>query len=128
MLKRTILMVFVILLSASGLAAQVESPKLKPVPSTEKQQSLIREGVALHDQGKYDAAIAKYEEVLKENPDNVESLYEISSSYGAKKDSKKSLEYATRGARYKSDLLGGFYVQIGSALDDMGDSKKAIEV
>jgi hypothetical protein len=128
MLKKTVLTGIVLLFSAYAIAAQVESPKLTPVASTENQQSLIREGVALHDQGKYDAAIAKYEEVLKENPDSVDALYEISSTYAAKKDYQKSLEFAYRGTRYKSNLLGGFYMEIGANLDDMGDSKKAIEL
>ncbi len=128
MLKKTILMSIVLLLSAYAIAAQVESPKLTPVAPTENQQRLTREGVALHDQGKYDAAAAKYEEVLKENPDNVETLYEITLTYFTKKDYRKSLEFAYRGARYKSNLLGEFYVVIGSSLDDLGDSKKAIEV
>ena len=39
MLKRMIATMFVILLSASALAAQVESPKQMPVPATEKQQA-----------------------------------------------------------------------------------------
>lgn len=117
-----------LLFSAYAIAAQVESPKLMPVASTESQQRLIREGVALHDQGKYDAAIAKYEEVLKENPDNVEALYEVSWSYAARKDYQKSLEMAYRGARYNSNLLGRFYMRIGNNLDDLGDSKKAIEM
>lgn len=128
MLRRTIPILFTILMLAYGLSAQIDAPKLTPVPSNENQERLIREGVVLHDHKDYDGAIRKYEEALKENPDNVEALYEMGFSYSSKGDYRKSLETAYRGARYKSQLLPDFYMQIGNRLDDLGDSKKAIEI
>jgi tetratricopeptide (TPR) repeat protein len=49
-------------------------------------------------------------------------------SYFEKKDYRKSLEAAYRGAKYKSELLPRFYVLAGNALDNLGDSKKAVDV
>jgi tetratricopeptide (TPR) repeat protein len=92
----------------TAVAQQIDSPKQTPGPVTEKEKLLIKEGVALHDRGDYDGAIAKYEEVLKDNPNNVLALYEQSYSYSMKKDYRKSLEIAYKGAQYQSDLLGGF--------------------
>jgi len=103
-----------------------DGPKLTPVPSTEGQKAMIKEGIASHDKGEYDAAIRKYEEVLGENPSNVEAMYELSYTLGAKKDYQKSLETARKGTQYKSDLLGQFYLVIGNDLDDMGEHDKAI--
>lgn len=128
MLKRIGLTIFVILTSVYGLSAQIDAPKLTPVPSTENQERLIREGVVLHDQKDYDGAIRKYEEVLKENPDNVLALHELSYSYSSKGEFKKSLDVAYRGAMYKSRLLMAFYLSIANNLDELGEPKKAIEV
>jgi tetratricopeptide (TPR) repeat protein len=128
MLKRIVLLVFAVALLSTHALGQVDPPKLDPTPSTEKQSALIKEGVALHDQEKYDAAISKYEEALKENPANVSALYEMSFSYAMKKDYRKSLDVAYKGAQYRSKLLHGFYIQIGNNLDHLGETAKSIEV
>jgi tetratricopeptide (TPR) repeat protein len=125
--KAALLAIITFCLSAYALG-QVDPPKLVPTPATGQQALLIQEGVAQHDRGNYDAAIKRYEEVLVENPNNVEALYELSFSYAMKKDYRKSLEVAHRGAKYKSDMLAGFYMQIGNNLDQLGEPKKAVEV
>jgi len=84
--------------------------------------------VSQHDRGNYDAAIKRYEEVLSENPHNVEALYELSFAYTMKNDFRKSLEVANKGAQYKSDMLPAFYLQIGNNLDHLGEPEKAIKV
>jgi hypothetical protein len=45
-----------------------------------------------------------------------------------KKDYRKSLELAYKGAQYKSENLTGFYLLIGNNLDELGEPKKSIEV
>lgn len=116
------------LLTTMGLAQQLDPPKLVPNPVTESQSQRVKEGVALHDRGDYDGAIAKYKDVLKENPTNVLALYEMSYSYSMKKDYRKALDTAYMGAQYKSDLLSGFYLLIGNNLDLNGEGKKAVDV
>lgn len=128
MLTRAALMSVIIVCSLAYAQGQVDPPKLEPVPSTGKQALLIREGVAQHDRGNYDAAIRMYEEALGENPSNVEALYELAFSYSMKKDYRKSLELAYRGAQYRSPMLGAFYMQIGNNLDELGEPKKSVEV
>lgn len=128
MLQRAAMLILIIALSSAYAFGQVDPPKLDPTPDTEKQSALIKEGVALHDLGNYDAAISKYEEVLQENPNSVEALYEMSFSYSMKKDYQKSMEVAYRGAKYKSRLLPALYLQIGNNLDQLGEPKKSIEV
>ena len=121
------LLLAIALFGCSVAGQKIEAPKLDPTPATPEQQQLIREGVALHDRGDYDGAISRYQAVIKENPNNVAALYEISFSYFEKKDFQKSLESAYQASKYKSDLLPQIYVQIGSCQDEMGESKKAIE-
>jgi tetratricopeptide (TPR) repeat protein len=116
------------LLMSAASAQQLDPPKLVPTPITEGQRQRVNEGIALHDRGDYDGAIAKYEEVLKENPASVLALYELAFSYSLKKDYRKSLETAYKGAQYQSDTLTGFYLLIGNNLDLLGESTKAVEV
>lgn len=116
---------------AAAPAAQrqkLPEPKLAPSPSTDRQLSLIREGVSLHDRGDFDGAIRKYEEVLAENPSDALALYEMGYAYSSKKDYKKALEIAYRGAQYKSEQLRSFYLLIGNNLDMLGDTAESIEV
>jgi tetratricopeptide (TPR) repeat protein len=116
------------LLCAAAAARQLPDPKLEAAPSTERQTAAVREGIALHDRGDFDGAIRKYEAVLAENPSNALALYEMSYAYSEKKDFKKALEVAYRGAQYKSEHLAGFYLLIGNNLDLLGEADKAVEV
>lgn len=127
-MKRLLLAALLLpILAAGTLAGGIKPPKLTPTPGTEAQSARIKEGVALHDQRDYDAAIRKYQEVLAENPANVEALYELGYSYFTKKDYAKSLETALRGAEYKSNLVGGFYMLIGNSFDELGQADKAVD-
>jgi tetratricopeptide (TPR) repeat protein len=129
MLNRIVsLMSLTVMLLVSASAQQIDPPKLTPSPSTEQQNKLIKEGIALHDRGDYDGAIAKYEEVLKENSSNVMALYEMAFSYAMNKDYRKSLETAYRGTQYKSPIQVRLYTLIGNDLDLLGESKKAIDI
>ncbi|HWN11013.1 MAG TPA: tetratricopeptide repeat protein [Pyrinomonadaceae bacterium] len=128
MFTRTSLIITILLFSTTVALGQVDPPRLDPTPSTGQQALLIRDGVKQHDRGNYDAAIKRYEEVLNENPNNVEAIYEMSFSYSMKNEPRKSLEAAYKGAMYKSDMLPAFYVQIGNNLDLLGEPEKSIKV
>ncbi|MGH9871031.1 MAG: tetratricopeptide repeat protein [Pyrinomonadaceae bacterium] len=119
--------IVVVLLALAVAGQKLEPPKLEPKPSTASQKQMIDEGVALHDRGDYDAAIRLYEQVLRENPANVEALYEMAFTYYLKQDCVKSLEMAYKAAQYKSNLLGEVYGQIGNCQDDLGNPKAAVE-
>lgn len=118
----------ILLLALTAAGQKLEPPTLEPTLSTESQKQLINEGVALHDNGDYAGAISRYEQVLKENPNNILALYELAYSYYAQKDYKKSIEVGYRAAQFKSPLLDATYVQLGSCYDESGDSKKAVEI
>lgn len=113
--------------SSAAVRAQNGPPTRPAMPSTPEQDKSIAEGAALHDQGKFDQAIAKYAEVLKVSPNNMTALYELAYSFAAGKEYAKALETAIRGTEYQSDLLPMFYDLIGSAHDSMGNPDKAID-
>ena len=129
MMRYLLSVLAILVLLVSGVLAQKPpAPTLEPTAPTEAQKQLINQGVALHDKGDFAGAIALYEEVLKQNPNNIQALYEMSYSYFAKKDYQKCVDAASRAAQYKSDLLGATYSQWGSCLDDMGKATQAIDV
>ena len=113
-------------LGASG-ADKLPKPDRIPAPATPEQAALIREGVALHDQQDYAGAIAKYKQVLAENPWEVTALHELAFTYFASKDFEGALATARLGAQCRSRLLPLFYGMIGNALDELGRGGEAIE-
>lgn len=122
-------------LLASALVALVPvaataqtAPTRTPVASTPQQDEKIRAGVELHDKKQYDQAIAKYEEVLKENADNVEALYEMSYSLMEKKEHARSIELARRGTAYKGEMLPMFYDMIATNYEEQGQLPQAVQV
>lgn len=128
MVKTTFSLVALLLLTAVPLAAQdIPAPKLKPSPTTDAHRDVIREGVALHEQGDYDGAIRKYQQVLSETPDDAGALYELGFALFAKGDYSKSLEVAMKGAQYESSMLAGFYTLIGNDFDQLKQPDKAIK-
>jgi lipopolysaccharide biosynthesis regulator YciM len=127
--KRIQILAAVVLSFATVAKSQeIQAPTLTPTPQSDKHRDLMREGIALHDRGEFDAAIKKYREVLAENPNDVETIYEMGFSYFAKGDYKTSLDVGRQGARYKSRFLSGFYTLIGNNLDHLGQGEKAINV
>lgn len=114
-------------LDSAPAAAQFAAPTRTAVAPTPAQDEAVRAGVELHDKKEYDAAIAKYQEVLKENADNVTALFEMAYSYLEKKDHAKSLDAARRGTEYQSDLLPMFYDVIASNYEAQGNLKQAVD-
>ena len=117
-----------LLLIPAKSAEKLPEPKREAWPPSDAQRILIKEGVALHDAGDYDGAIAKYKQVLAESPDEVVSMHEIAYSYFEKKDYANALAVARQGAEFKSTLLPHFYVMIGNSLDELGQHVEAMDV
>ncbi len=119
---------FFLSLSICAFAGSFKKPTRIPAETTPEQKAVIREGIALHDQGDYDGAIKKYESVLSSNPDNISALYEVSYSYFAKKDYRKALELSEKGTDYVSNVLPQFYMQVANCWDHLGEPEKAIDI
>jgi len=116
----------VILAGCPFSPAAAQEGQLDPAPSTARQDSLLRVGLGYHDSGRYAEAIAAYESILEENPDNVIALHEISYSCMAKGDYERALSFAQRGLKYRSESLPLFYMNEGNALDNLGRPDEGI--
>lgn len=119
---------FCLLLAFTVSAQKISKPTLTPTNATPSQKQVINEGIKLHDQKQYDEAIKRYEQVLKENPNNDEALYEMALSYYNKNDALKAAETAYKLIQYKSNLGVLGYGLIANVLDDAGKPKEAVEI
>src|SRR5690606_37666358 len=110
-----ILLLFFILFSTSLFAQRSE-------------QSLIDEGVVLHDSGEYKQAIEKYQQVLSFNPHSLQAIYEMALSYLELKDYEKAMEYSTRVIDADEENLSMLaYCVKSEALAEMNQLDKAID-
>lgn len=112
---RNSLIIFILLLTTLTTYAQ---------PSSDK---LIRQGVALHDKGRYKDAIACYEEALKVNPKSMSAVYEMSLSYLHLKDYDKAIRQSTKviAANFRPLLMDAYIVK-SSALAKQNKINDAI--
>ncbi len=117
---------FLFLFSLWGSSETIKAPELTPALTNQHEQAIIDEGIALHNQGKYEEAIAKYKQVLEKSPGNVLAMYEMAFSFFAAEKYDDALKTADEGARYKSRYLGKFYMLIGNSLDGLGKNDEAI--
>ncbi len=123
-MKRSIVL-FLIFLAGCSTFRIPEATKA-PVEISERENALIEEGITLHDEGKYDEAIQKYQEARIINPGNILALYEEAYSNYAKQDYKRSLDLCKKGMEYHSELLMDFYIIAANSLDDLGENEESL--
>ena len=124
MKTKRILFLLMVIFTISFAYGQEADEKL------EKAEALCKEGVALHDQGKFEEAIKKYDEGLKLLPYNATLIYEKAYSLeamGKRAEAKKLL-----GKLYKKGNTGEDlslpYMAYANLLDDDGEAMQALEV
>lgn len=92
-------------------------------------QTLIREGIALHDSAHYVEAVERFEEALKINPKSALALYELSLTHLEMKNYDKALEYSTKVINLnEGNLLLGAYSVKSQALAESGKVEQAIQL
>ncbi len=89
----------------------------------------IENGIALHDEGKYQQAIKQYEKALKINKKSTLAHAEIAYSYIGLNNAKMALKHVNRAFKGdKSDNFPMIYVLKGNVLDNMGKTKQAVKI
>lgn len=116
------------MITSCSAGLNLVTPSIEPQQTDQSQSDLIKKGISLHDQGKYDNAIEKYKQALKLNPQNVWALYEMAYSYSTLGDYNKSIEACSEGIKYKSPYLPSLYVQMGTSYDNINEPQKAVSV
>src|SRR5678810_974453 len=127
-----ILAILLLVLQQAVPQASLVVPALSPPvrvspPISPAEAPVLREGIALYDQGKYDEAITRYEQVLKQNPDSTGAMYELAMTYGQKRQFQMAIDLAAKGTEYSCPQLPQFYALIGNILDGQGQVDQAID-
>jgi hypothetical protein len=96
----------------------------------EKAASLVKEGIRLHDAGKYDDAIQKYREALSADPSDANALYEMSFSFyvAGKYDSCIEVSNRLMSMNISDEVLKNVYVNLGSCYDGLKQPDKSIKI
>lgn len=99
------------------------------VYSQSESDKLIKEGVSLHDQGKYMEAISYYQKALKLNPASMSAVYEMSLSYLKMEDYVNAIKNSTQVINVGyAPLLVDAYVVKGTALAAQKKLNEAINL
>lgn len=89
---------------------------------------LIKQGVALHNQGKYAEAIDKFAEILRTDPDNPYANYEMAFSQYAAKISKEAIPHIEKAIKATDTQLSvAAYCLLATIYDENHQSQKAID-
>lgn len=92
---------------------------------TTDAKTLVSQGTELHDQGKYEEALAKYTAAMKADPKYATAYYEYAYTLFTTGKGKEALDYLEKLIKLDPKSAGG-YDMLGSIYDDMGDQDKAI--
>ena len=105
-----------------------KEPTKSSSQSSSEAKDLINRGIQAHDAKNYEQAIQLYQDALKIDTANVEAIYEMALSYSTKGEYQRSLDVASKSTKYNSPFLSGFYLVMGTNLDELGKTKDAIDV
>ncbi|MEM6346078.1 MAG: tetratricopeptide repeat protein [Bacteroidota bacterium] len=94
---------------------------------TDEVRKLIQEGIELHDKRLYAAAIERYKEAIKLDPNSAAAYYEMAYSYALMGETKKSIKNANKVLKLGGSLEGQAYMLKANLLDDMGKTSKALK-
>lgn len=96
-------------------------------PLTDTQKTMVRQGIRLHDEGKFSEAIERYKTVIGQNPKNALVWYELGFAQSALKDWAACIESGRRGLEFESRSRARLGMLTANCLDAAGQSEKALE-
>ena len=117
---RVALISIILLMSAVPAFPAGQEP---PLPTA---LDLIREGVRLHDEGKFEDAIQRYKKALEIEPENSLAMYELAWTYAATKQLDLCLEVARKGLKNPGKTEAELFTIAGSCLSSAGKTGEAI--
>jgi len=88
----------------------------------------IQEGVRLHEEGKYQDAIALYQGILAEYPNDYATHYELAMSYMAIKDYPNSINHCDIVIQSNFEEKDLAYLLKGAMIDYSGKPNEALQV
>lgn len=116
--RKILVLFFVVFLPFTSLYAQ----------NADDTQSLIKQGIALHNQGKYPEAIEKFKAALKTGPENAYANYELAFSLYASKKPAEAIPYLEKATKTDNAKLSvPAWCLLGSIYDEAHQTQKAID-
>lgn len=88
---------------------------------------IVSQGTELHDQGRYDEAIAKYKMALSIDKNSTLANYELSYTFMAAGKYGDAIKCSKKVIKQDSDNQYGAYIVLGSSLDLSGKAVQAIK-
>jgi tetratricopeptide (TPR) repeat protein len=93
----------------------------------DKIQDYVSKGIELHNQGKFNEAIACYKAALAIDKKSALANYELSYTYFVIKSYSEAIKYSKLALKHPNDIQHQAYVILGSSLDLTGKPEKAIK-
>ena len=102
---------------------------LSPVAAqTVPARELISEGVRLYDAGKYDDAIAKYQQALATEPGNITALSELALTYNELERDAEAVAICQKLVKADPRVSETVYVTYGNSLDALKKPREAARI
>ncbi|MFD2787613.1 tetratricopeptide repeat protein [Hymenobacter rubripertinctus] len=95
---------------------------------TDTPAQLVKQGVALYDQGKYDEAVLRYKQALKQDPAHHTARYELAMTYNALGRNEEAVDLCRKLAKDDPEPGPSLYDTWGNALDGLHKAKEAVKV
>jgi Flp pilus assembly protein TadD len=92
----------------------------------DKVKELVSQGVFLHDQGRYDDAIAKYIAALEIDKSSTTAMYELAYTYMTIEKYNEAIKYCKKVIEQNSNNQQEAYIVLGTSYDMSGYPDKAI--